>query len=188
MVKARGLRFTGGGRRGLTFVEVLIAALLLVLVLFAALGLYERGAFTWSRTEKAAELQDQLRIAMNALGSDLRDARELIYLLGPPAEIEAGSVTGDTDLVELVVPRRAAPTALETIRYSWAPAGSGGTRYVLRRQGAGTPEPVAHDITYIYISPQGARLVEVVLRAGTEYRGRPLEAELRGAFYIRAAQ
>jgi hypothetical protein len=175
-------------------VEVLIAALLLVLVLFAALGLYERGAFTWSRAEKAADLQDQLRVALNALGTDLREARGIYWPgsrdpLDQPVEIQAGD-TAETDLIDLEVPRRDTPTEVETVSYSWAPTGTGDTRNVLRRQDerSGTPQPVAHHITYIRISPEGQGLVEVLLRAAREYRGRTIEAELEGTFCMRAAQ
>ncbi|MBE0467397.1 MAG: hypothetical protein IBX71_09280 [Candidatus Desulforudis sp.] len=185
---ARRVLPPGHGQRGVTFVEALIAALLLVTVLFAALGLYERGVFTWSRGEKAMDLQDQLRLALDRLSGDIRNARELIYLTGPPAEISAGETVETTDLIELVLPKRNAPTEVETVHYSWAPAGVGDTRHVLRRQdeGSGGPQPVAHRLTYVCISAKGPQLVEVKLRATAEHRGRPVETEAEGVYYIRA--
>lgn len=174
--------------------EALAAALLLVLVLFAALGLYQQGVLTWSQTEKTTDLQDRLRVALDTLGRDLRETRG-IYRPGSgdpleeAVEIDAEDVRETTDLFDLAVPRRGDPGEMETVRYSWAPAGTGDTRYVLRRedQASGGPQPVAHDLTYFCLNrrtPDGG--VEVFLRVSREYRGRSLECEAQGTYYPRA--
>lgn len=176
-------------QRGATLVEAMVAALLLGILFLTAFALYERSVFVWNRGEKTADLQDHLRIAMHTLAGDIREGRGMVYLSGPPAEIGEGAVA---ELIELVVPKRERPGENEIIRYSWAAVGTGDTRNVLRRQvrsgGPDPPQPVAHHITYVRISPQGPRLVEVALRAAGEYRGRPVEVEMQGVYYMRAAE
>jgi hypothetical protein len=190
--------------RGITLVEVVVAALLLVLVLFATLGLYERGVFTWGRGERTADLQDHLRIALNTLGADIRAARELIYLNpnGTPnpnassVEIQAGVTVTDTNLVDLVVPTGGTSGTETIIRYSWAPTSHDGKLpyHVLRRDpggsGSTTPQPIAHHITFLRISspdPDKPQLVKVELKAEGEHRGQPIEVEVEGTFRMRAA-
>jgi len=179
--------------RGVTLVEALVAALLLALVMVAVLGLYGRAVVYLQRAETAADLEDHVRVSLNALGSDLRNARTLNWLTGPPALIQPGTAPkATTSLFELTVPRRAMPWETESIRYSWAPTGTGDTRNVLRRQvGSAVPQPIAHHIVGIEIDLEtgnglGDRgLVLVTLRAERDYGGRPVVAQAAGRFQMR---
>lgn len=175
--------------RGVTLVEALVAALLLALVMVAVLGLYGRAVVYLQRAQTAADLEDHVRVSLNTLGSDLRNARTLNWLAGPPARIQPNTAA---DLLELAVPRRATPWETERIRYSWAPTGTGDTRNVLRRQvGSAVPQPVAHHIVDIEIDLEtgnglGDRgLVLVTLRAERDYGGRPVAAQAAGSFQMR---
>lgn len=176
--------------RGLTLVEAVVAALLMTLVMVAVLGLYGRAVVYWKRSEAVADLEDHLRVSLNTLGSDLRNARTLNWLTGPPTRIQPGVAA--TDLFELVVPKRTVPWETETIRYSWAATGTGDTRNVLRRKvGSSVPQPIAHHITGIEVDMDAGNgleargLVLVTLRAEKEYRGQPVAAEVTGRFQIR---
>lgn len=174
--------FEPGAEQGVTFVEAMVAALFLVLVLFAGFGMYEKGLITWSRGEKTADLHDHLRVAMNALAADIRQSRELFIR----RNVVDDSFTVTVDLMELTMPNAAGSE--DSIVYSWAPTGTGDTRNVLRRKAGGGPQPVAHHINRIEFSAPDpdSRLVEVVLKAEGEHRGRLIEVEMRGTFHVRA--
>lgn len=189
---ARSGRFPAG-ERGLTLVEAVVAALLTALVIVAVLGLYGRAVLYWKRGEAVADLEDHLRISLNTLGSDLRNARSVNWRTGPPARIPAGAAT--VDLFDLVVPKRTAPWETETVRYSWRASGTGDTRNVLRREvGTAGPQPIAHQITGIEVdldpgSGTGAGgLVTVTLRAEKLCRGQPVLVEAAGRFQMRVAE
>lgn len=176
--------------RGLTLVEAVAAALLMTVVMVAVLGLYGRTVVYWKRSEAAADMEDHLRITLNTLGSDVRNARALTWLNGPPARIHPGMAAGD--LFEVVVPKRTVPWETEIIRYSWAATGTGDTRNILRRKvGSAVPQPIAHHITGIEVDADTGNgldergLVLITLRAEKEYRGQLVVAEMTGRFQIR---
>lgn len=61
--------------KGLTLVEVVIAATLIAVVLCASLLLYERGVRDWLWTEEYTEVVDNLRIAADKVVYDVRGAK-----------------------------------------------------------------------------------------------------------------
>jgi Tfp pilus assembly protein PilV len=62
---------------GFTIVEAVVAALLMVAVFFAVLTVYGHGMAIWSSGERRADVQDNLRIGMDRLTRELRQAEKL---------------------------------------------------------------------------------------------------------------
>lgn len=63
--------------QGFTVVEAVVAALMMVTVFFAILTVYGHGLSTWCSGERRADVQDSLRIGMDRLTRELRQAKEL---------------------------------------------------------------------------------------------------------------
>lgn len=66
-----------GGVRGFTLVEVLVALFLLSLVAASALGLYKTAALAWREQTRAHDIQEHLRVGLDRLCRELRQARYL---------------------------------------------------------------------------------------------------------------
>jgi Tfp pilus assembly protein PilW len=63
--------------KGLTLVEVIVAATLLTIVVCGALLLYEQGVRSWVWTEQQTDVVDNLRIALDKIVYDLREASDI---------------------------------------------------------------------------------------------------------------
>lgn len=75
--------------KGLTLIEVIVAATLLTIVVCGVLLLYERGVRNWVWTEQNTEVVDNLRIAVDKIVYDVRGARDIVL---PEADGRPGSV------------------------------------------------------------------------------------------------
>lgn len=64
-------------QEGFSLVEVSVAVLLVTVLLTAVLALFGRGVNAWNYGEKRAEVNDSLRIGMDRLGRELREATAL---------------------------------------------------------------------------------------------------------------
>ncbi|RJQ30626.1 MAG: hypothetical protein C4589_02855 [Peptococcaceae bacterium] len=64
-------------QEGFSLVEIALAVLLVTVLLTAVLALYGRGVNAWNYGEKRAEVNDSLRIGMDRLGRELREATAL---------------------------------------------------------------------------------------------------------------
>lgn len=65
------------GEKGLTLIEVIIAATLMTLVVCGALLLYEREMRSWVWTEQYSDVVDNLRIAVDKVAYDVRGATSI---------------------------------------------------------------------------------------------------------------
>jgi Tfp pilus assembly protein PilW len=65
------------GSGGFTLVEVLVAGMLLVLVSGAVLGLYTTAIYTWQVQTKTHDTREHLRVGMDRLTRELRQATQL---------------------------------------------------------------------------------------------------------------
>ncbi|MEW6425807.1 MAG: prepilin-type N-terminal cleavage/methylation domain-containing protein [Bacillota bacterium] len=63
--------------KGLTLVEIVVALLILSLILGTAGNLYLQGVLGWQRQDYLLEAQDNLRVAMDRLCRELRQAQRL---------------------------------------------------------------------------------------------------------------
>jgi len=63
--------------RGFTLVEAVSAVLILSIVLAVIVDLYVRGVILWNRGEKRIEVQDNIRIGLDRVSRELRQARRL---------------------------------------------------------------------------------------------------------------
>lgn len=65
------------GSGGFTLVEVMVAGMLLVLVAGAVLGLYTTAIYTWQVQTKTHDTREHLRVGMDRLTRELREATQL---------------------------------------------------------------------------------------------------------------
>lgn len=64
-------------QRGFTLVEVMSVVIILAIVMAGIMDLYARGIIFWSKGEKKVEVQDNLRIGLDRMTRELRQARQL---------------------------------------------------------------------------------------------------------------
>ncbi|MCF8009757.1 MAG: prepilin-type N-terminal cleavage/methylation domain-containing protein [Clostridiales bacterium] len=64
-------------QRGFTLIEVLASLTILVLLTAAALQVYQHGLLSWKEEEKVLNVQDNLRISMDRMAREIRQARSL---------------------------------------------------------------------------------------------------------------
>ncbi|WP_071521614.1 prepilin-type N-terminal cleavage/methylation domain-containing protein [Neomoorella thermoacetica] len=66
-----------GGQKGFTLVEVVVALALLALLASTVLTLYLQAIVSWRQQEQAMDVQDNLRVAMDRMGREARQARSI---------------------------------------------------------------------------------------------------------------
>lgn len=137
----------------------MIVTLLLGIVISAAYGLYYRGFVIWLREKDRVEVQENLRIALDRMGRELRTAGGL----------SAGSNAGQLEFTD---------QEGRTVKYYY----SSSTGQLLRSR-IGGANPVASNIKSVDIAYQGA-LVTITL---TGEKGRSGPITMNTKIRIRAA-
>lgn len=166
-------------QRGVTLVEALTAAVLLAIVLVGAFGLYEQGVRHWVHTEANLDVQDNLRIAMDFLVRDIRQAREIIFP-SPESPVDFNKdIAGETEKVLILI----VPNGEEDVKvtYQWKTSGAGSERFVLdRRYGEGSPyNRVAYGITRVLVEQPVPGVVEIMLSGNTGYEELTVQTTVR---------
>ncbi|OIQ58217.1 hypothetical protein MOTE_21490 [Moorella thermoacetica] len=64
-------------QRGFTLVEVVVAMALFALLASAVLTIYLQTIFSWRQQEQAVDVQDNLRVAMDRMGREVRQAKSI---------------------------------------------------------------------------------------------------------------
>jgi len=116
--------------RGFTLVEVVVAVLLFVVVVGAALALYQQGILSWRREEARVDVQENLRIGLDRMSRELRGALSF-------------EKAGD-DFVEFKI--RNDKGGVDFISYYVAYSNTARCYQLLRRAGS-TANPVASYVT-----------------------------------------
>lgn len=133
-------------RSGFTLIEALISLSILSIVLVTILSIYQFHLVTWKRNEELMEVLDNLRISLDRIGREVRQAKAL-------------HPDSDDNKIKFYA------TGSETIEYFLE-----GTD-IYRKKGNGVKQPVASYITALEFryGPEG--LVAIKITGGTNRTG-----------------
>ncbi|HIE12601.1 MAG TPA: hypothetical protein EYP63_04110 [Desulfotomaculum sp.] len=142
--------------KGLTLLEVLVAATLMSLIIVGSLLLFDQGVRAWCWTEQEAEVVDNLCIALDRMVYDVRVARE-VYFPDEGETIEVSNGTGTNPVLGIGVP--SVGMVYYEVEYD------GGMAELEREVNGGANRPVTtRMVTQVWVSRPSEALVKIELR------------------------
>ncbi|WP_066637634.1 PilW family protein [Desulfolucanica intricata] len=67
-------------RQGFTLIETMVTVLILLIILASIFSIYTKGVLFWNRSQARSEVTESLRIGMDRLSRELRQAKELVEI------------------------------------------------------------------------------------------------------------
>ena len=148
---------------GFSYVELLVAIVILGLIFNSAFFVYERGIAWWNKGDSEIELQQHLRIALDRMSKDFRRAvpGKIRYLNSSNSEvIRTDGKLELNDSVEVTVKNKSNGTVVEEMIVYKRTVGK-----VLKNG-----QPIAENISDVYIDYKSAEKV-VVIKVLGDYQG-----------------
>jgi len=126
-------------KKGLTLVEILISMLIFSFIMAGIFGILNIGNSTWSRDMALLELQQNTRLALSGMISEIRQANVL------PAAGTSITFTMPSDIaVNPIIYRRDAAT-----------------NQIIREHPAGVTKVIANNIYSLNFTPIGTKVVKI---------------------------
>ena len=161
--------------RGITLVETIIALTIFLLVVTSVMVVYTNGYSSYILNNQRIEVQENLRIALNRMSRDIRQASEYITIYEQDENL---STDGSGPKIKF---KNASGVVVE---YSYDPSGK---EVEVRKGTGGSPLPLAsHIVGLEFQYDQGKKIVTILIQGQKASTNPPVVYELSTRVRARA--